>query len=403
MCPNLSEVENLFELSDEQSEILSTADKWCRSNLYDLSAEMDNNESWPEHIFPMLGEAGYLGLTIPESYGGQGMPLLDAGLVCQAMGRWNPAITLSWGAHDNLCVNNIYRNGTEEQRQKYLPGLTNGSLVGALALTEPGAGSDALGSMSTRAVKDGDSYVLTGNKIFITNGPIADVVLLYAKTDPEAGARGISAFIIEKGMPGFSVAQKMEKMGLRGSQTGELVLEEVRVPAENLIGVENNGVAVVMSGLDLERAFLAAGTLGLADRCLELSLEHATSRKQFNTPIASFQSVRFMIADMWIGLQTAATYIYRVLAQSQEMERGGGGRGAIHAHSAASILYGAKIAMEVVDKAVQIHGGSGYLWEMEVNRLYRAAKLYEIGAGTTEIRKMIVSDEIIGDYLRRNG
>ena len=246
-----------FELTELQQEIKAEADRFCRDKLAPLFGPMDDDEHWPVEVFPMLGAQGYLGLTIPEEFGGQGLSLLEAGLVCEAMGKWNASVMLSWGAHDNLCANNIYRNANAEQRRRYLPGLCDGSAVGALALTEPGAGSDALGSMATTAVRDGDEFVLNGRKIFITNGPIADVLLVYAKTDLAAGTRGISAFVVESSMPGFSVAQKMIKMGYRGSQTGELLFDDCRVPVENLLGELNGGVSVVMSGLDLERIFFA--------------------------------------------------------------------------------------------------------------------------------------------------
>jgi len=383
-----------FALTELQQQIRAEADRFCKDKIAPLAAEMDDHESWPDGLFEMLGQQGYLGLTVPEQYGGQGMSLLDAGLVCEAMHKYNPGVGLSWGAHDNLCVNNIYANGTEAQRTTYLPGLCDGTLVGALGLTEPGAGSDALGSMATTAIRDGDEYVLNGRKIFITNGPIADVILVYAKTDLAARARGISAFILETTTPGFTVAQKMIKQGFRGSQTGELVLDDCRVPAENLIGEENNGVAVVMSGLDIERAFLALGPIGMSERCLELSLEYAGDRRQFDRPIADFQSLQHKLADMWVELEIGRTYCYRVLEMCGELEAGGAIRGDIHAHSAAAILYSAESFTRIADAAVQIHGGYGYMWEMEINRLYRATKLLEIGAGTSEIRRNIVFDQL---------
>ena len=358
---------------------------------------MDSDEHWPDDMFPMLGRQGYLGLTVPEEYGGQGMDLLSAGLVCEVMHKWNAAVGLSWAAHDNLCLNNLFRNGNEDQRRRYVPGLCDGSSVGALGLTEPGAGSDALGSMATTAIRDGDEYILNGSKMFITNGTIADVILLYAKTDLAAGSHGISAFIVETDTPGFAVAQKLIKQGYRGSQTAELVLDDVRVPALSLLGAENEGVKIVMSGLDLERAFLAAGSVGMAERCLELALEHAVARRQFDRPISEFQVIQHKLADMWTSVETARTYCYRVLEMCAELEVEGPGNVArdLHAHSAASILYASRINTVVADEALQIHGGSGYMWEMEINRLYRAAKLLEIGAGTQEIRRNIIADELL--------
>ena len=379
---------------EDQEAIRSEAERFCRNELGPLAGPMDDEESWPEHVFPLLGAQGYLGLTVPEEYGGQGLGLVAAGMVSEVMHKWNPAIGLSWAAHDNLCVNNIYRNADDEQRRRFLPGLCDGSQVGALGLTEPGAGSDALGSMATTAVRDGDEYVLNGAKTYITNGPIADVVLTYAKTDPAAGPHGISAFVVETATPGFEVAAKLIKQGFRGSQTGELVYQECRVPAANLIGGENEGVAVVMNGLDIERAFLAPGSVGMAQRCYELSLEYAESRRQFDRPIAEFQAIQHKLADMWVGIETARTYCYRVLEMCAEVEAGEPNSSDLHAHSAAAILYAAEMNTRVADDAVQIHGGAGYMWEMEINRLYRAGKLLEIGAGTSEIRRNIIAQHL---------
>lgn len=383
-----------FELSDVQQQIRAEADRFCFDVIAPLAPQMDDDESWPDHLFPTLGEQGYLGLTVSEEYGGQGMSLLDAGLVCEAMHKYNPGVGLSWAAHDNLCVNNLYANGTEEQRRRYLPGLCDGSLVGALGLTEPGAGSDALGSMRATAVRDGDEFVVNGTKIFITNGPIADVIVLYAKTDLAAGAQGITAFILETDTPGFSVAQKMIKQGFRGSQTGELVFDDCRIPAENVLGGVNRGVAVVMSGLDIERAFLALGPIGMSERCLELSLEYSGDRKQFDRPIGDFQVLQHKLADMWVSLEIGRTYCYRVLEMCEQLEAGSAAHGDIHAHSAAAILHSAEAFTRIADSAVQIHGGYGYMWEMEVNRLYRATKLLEIGAGTSEVRRNIIAGEL---------
>jgi isovaleryl-CoA dehydrogenase len=392
----------MFDLDADRLMILDQADRFGRAELYDLSARMDNEEWWPAEAFRKMGENGLFGVTVPEAYGGSGMDLLSAGLVLQGLARWNHAMALSWVAHDNLCVNNIYRNGTEAQRRKYLPDLVSGKKVGALGLTEPGAGSDALGSMSTTARRDGDHYVLNGTKIYITNGPVADVLLVYAKTSREKGAHGISAFIVEKDFPGFSVAQKLIKMGYRGSQTGELLFQDCRVPAENLVGEEDRGVAIVMSGLDLERAMISPLCLGIAERALELSIEYARTRQQFGKPIGSFQMVQAMLADMYVLVETMRTFTYRTLAAAAPLEVGGGGRGDIHKLTAASVMYAADSCHAVLDKAVQIHGGSGYIWESEINRLYRSIKLMEIGAGTTEVRKMIISGELLGN-LKRNG
>ena len=384
-----------FELSADDNEILDAATKFARTKLHAFSARMDAEEWWPETAFPSLGEAGLLGITVPATYGGVGGDLFMSGLVLQGLTRWNHAVALSWVAHDNLCINNIYRNANDSQRAKYLPGLCAGTKVGALGLTEPGAGSDALGSMRTTARRDGDHYVLNGGKIYITNGPIADVLLIYAKTAPDRGPHGISAFIVEKDFPGFKVAQKLNKMGFRGSQTAELVFEDCRVPAENMVGEENTGVSVVMSGLDLERAMISPICLGIAERALELSIEYAKERKQFGRPIGNFQMIQSKLADMFVWVETMRTFNYRVLAAANDLEIGGGGRGDIHKLTAASVMYSANTMNQVLSEAVQIHGGSGYIWETEINRLYRTIKLLEIGAGTTEVRKLFISQELL--------
>jgi isovaleryl-CoA dehydrogenase len=323
------------------------------------------------------------------------MDLFSAGLVGEAFAYWNLNAAMIWGPHENLCLNNILRNGSEDQKRRYLPKLVGGEWIGALALTEPGAGSDSMGSMRTRARRDGDAFVLDGTKMFISNGPVADVILVYAKTEPELGPRGISAFIVEKGMPGFRVAQKLAKMGWRGCPTGELVFEQCRVPAANLVGGENGGVAVLMSGLDIERAFLAMPSIGVAQRCLDLSVEYARTRQQFNRPIGSFQLVQGMLAEMYADLEAARSLVYRTLMACKDLERGGGGRGDIHKLCAASVMTAASMAIRVADRAVQIHGGSGYMWETEVNRAYRNVRVGTIGAGTQEIRKIIIAEELL--------
>jgi len=384
-----------FDLTAEQQSVLDGADRYARERLAPLAARMDEDEWWPDAEFRALGEAGYFGITVPEAHGGGGLDLFTSALVAQAFSRWNPALALSWVAHENLCLNNLYRNGNADQRRHYLPGLCDGSLIGCLALTEPGAGSDALGSMRTSARRDGDVYVLNGRKLFITNGPVADVALVYAKTDMSRGAHGISAFIVETDTAGFSVAQKLEKMGFRGSQTAELVFDDCRVPAANLVGEENEGKRVVMSGLDLERALVAPIAVGIAERALTLTLEHAKTREQFGRPIASFQMVQSRLADMYTGLEAMRTLNYRCLAACNDLEVGEGGRGAIHKLTAATVMYTADGLNEVLDHAVQVHGGMGYIWESEINRLFRTVKLLEIGAGTTEVRKMIIAEELL--------
>ena len=399
------ELHDSDELTPEEQQILDETDRFARGELYPLAPRMDRDEWWPDDLFPRLGAAGYLGIAVPEEYGGVGSTLVVSGLVLQAISRWNHAVAISWVAHDNLCLDNLFRNGNEEQRRRYVPGLCRGTSVGALALTEPGAGSDAIGSMRTAARRDGDRYILNGTKLYITNGPIADVFIVYARLDHDgnrldAGASHrprVGAFIIEKGFPGFSVAQKLSKMGFRGSQTGELVFENCSVPPANMLGGDSGGMAVLMGGLDIERAMISPMCLGIAERALALSIDYARTRRQFGQPIGSFQMVRAKLADMYVWVETMRCFTYRVLREASRVEAGGGGRGEIHKLTAASVMYAAETLNKVLNEAVQIHGGSGYIWETEINRLYRANKLAEIGAGTTEVRKLIISDELLNE------
>ncbi|QHS10336.1 acyl-CoA dehydrogenase family protein [Sinimarinibacterium sp. NLF-5-8] len=384
-------------LSDDETEILNQADRFAQAETYPLARRMDDEEWWPEDIFPKIGETGYFGITAPESLGGAGLDVFTSGLILQALGRWNYALALSWVAHENLCLHNILRNANEAQKAKYVPGLIKGTQIGALGLTEPGAGSDALGSMSTTARREGDHYILNGRKIYITNGPVADVLLVYAKTDKSKGAHGISAFIVEKDFPGFKVAQKLIKMGFRGSQTAELVFDDCRVPAENLVGEENKGVKVVMSGLDLERAMISPICLGMAERALALSVDYAKQRKQFGRPIAEFQMVQSMLADMYTWVESMRLYTYQTLRAANVIGENDGGRGEIHKITAAGVMYVAETLNKVLNHAMQVHGGTGYMWESEINRLYRGIKLLEIGAGTTEVRKMIIAKELLSE------
>jgi isovaleryl-CoA dehydrogenase len=384
-----------FSLNDDQRQLLDHVDKFSREQLLPLAEKMDNEEWWPEDIMPKVGELGLLGVTVPEQYGGAGMSMLDAGIILQAFSRYNHAFALSWVAHDNLCTNNIYNNGSEFIREKYLPKLCSGEWIGCLGLTEPGAGSDALGSMRTKAVRDGDHYVINGSKIFITNGPVADVCLLYAKTEQGKGSKGITAFVVETSALGFKVAQKLEKMGFRGSQTAELVLEDVRVPVENIVGVEHQGHQVVMSGLDFERAMVAPINVGVAERALEISVGYAKTREQFSQPISNFQMIQARLADMYVWVETMKTFCWRVLAEVSVIDETQAGRGEVHARTAASILYCSNMANQVLDNGVQVFGGYGYIWESEINRLFRSTKLLEIGAGTTEVRKIIIAGELL--------
>jgi isovaleryl-CoA dehydrogenase len=389
-------VTRLFSgLSDDEQGILDQADRFARAELYPLARRMDDEEWWPTEAFRKIGANGYLGITAPEEYGGSNLDLFTSGLVAQAFSRWNHALALSCVAHENLCLHNILRNASPAQKRRYVPGLSAGTLVGALGLTEPGAGSDALGSMRTTARLDGDHYVLNGTKLYITNGPVADVLLVYAKTAPDRGPHGISAFIVEKDFPGFKVAQKLTKMGFRGSPTGELVFDDCRVPATNLVGEENHGVKVVMSGLDLERAMISPICLGICERALELAIEHAKTRQQFGRPIASFQMIQDKLAQMYVWVESIRVFAYQALRAATPLEIGDGGRGEIHKLTAASIMHAADTMNSVLDHAVQVHGGTGYIWESEINRLFRATKILEIGAGTTEVRKMIIAGELL--------
>lgn len=383
-----------FDLTPEQRALYDTAFRYAKDRLHPLLARMDDDDWYPPDLIPMLGADGYLGLTAPPELGGAGMDLLSAGLVAEAFGYWNTNAAFVWGPHENLCLNNILRNGTQDQVARFLPGLIAGTQVGALGLTEPGAGSDALGSMALKAVRDGDDYILTGRKMFISNGPVADLVLTYAKTAPERGAKGISAFVVETDTPGFSVAQTLKKMGWRGCPTGELVFEGVRVPAANRLGAENGGVAVVMSGLDIERAFLGLPYIGAAQRCLDLSLDYAATRKQFGRPIGGFQMIQAHLAEMYALIESARLFAYRALSACDAMAHGEGGRGAIHQLCAGAVLHGAEMIARVTDLAVQIHGGSGFVWETEVNRHYRNARIASLGGGTTEVRKLIIAEEL---------
>ena len=384
-----------YSLTSEQRQIVDHVDRVSREVLHPLQARMDAEDWWPDDLFKQMGELGLLGITAPEEMGGSGQNEFTQALVSEVISKWNPAVGLSHGAHDNLCLNNLLRNGSEEQVKKYVPGLCSGDLVGALGLTEPGAGSDALGSMATTARRDGDDYINNGSKIYITNGPIADVVLLYAKTDKSKGAKGISAFIIETDNPGFKVAQKLDKMGFRGSPTGELVFDECRVPASAMVGAENSGVSVVMSGLDLERAMVTSVCVGMAERALELGLEYAKIREQFGKPIASFQMVQSKLAEIYTEVETARAFSYRALAACVGLPKGAGGRGEIHKLTAAACLYAGEAFNKAVTEACHIHGGSGYMQDTEINRLFRANKLLEIGAGTSEVRKIIIAEELL--------
>ncbi|SUZ90177.1 uncharacterized protein METZ01_LOCUS43031 [marine metagenome] len=386
---------NQFSLNEDQKAVLEAADQFAKKELYPLAEKMDNEEWWPEGMFKKMGDAGLIGLTVDPKYGGAGMSYLQAGLVCQAFGRWNHAVALSWVAHDNLCLDNIYRNGSDYIREKFVPGLCSGDLVGALGLTEPGAGSDVLGSMRTTANKEGDYYFLNGSKTYITNGSIADVILVHAKTDINNIKKGISSFVVETKNPGFKIVSKLKKMGYRGSQTSELFFENFKVPAKNMISQEGQGHIIVMNGLDFERAMIAPIALGVSERALELSIEYAKIREQFGKPISNFQMIQSKLADMYTSVQSMKALVYSVLAECDSSEKKQAGKGKIHMNTSASVMFASTTTNKILDEAVQIHAGMGYMWESEINRLYRSRKLLDIGAGTTEIRKKIISKGLL--------
>jgi isovaleryl-CoA dehydrogenase len=382
-----------FELSDEQKMVQLSVRQFMLKEIQPVAENIDREDELPEGIWKKLGELGLLGATIAEEYGGSGFDLLTGVLINEQLARTCPALSLSYAAHANLCADNLNRNASKEQKARYLPGLCSGDRVGGMALTEPNAGSDAV-SISTRAVKEGDDFVLNGTKMFITNAPIADIMLVYAKTVPEKQARGITAFILEKGFPGFSVSKKLEKLGNRGSPTGELVFDDCRVPAENVVGEVNGGVHVMMSGLDVERAFVAGEALGISEGAFELAAKYAGEREQFGKRICDFQMIKAKLADMYTEIEASRGLVYRAAVVADGSHRGGKGT-EVHKIAAAAILFAAETATRVVNEALQIHGGYGYMLEYPINRFYRDAKLFEIGAGTSEIRRLVIADEIV--------
>jgi len=358
-----------------------TADK-----IAPRAAEIDRSNSFPRDLWPQMGALGFLGITVEEEWGGAGLGYLEHVVAMEEISRGSASVGLSYGAHSNLCVNQIRRNGSAEQKRRYLPKLISGEHLGALAMSEPGAGSDVV-SMRLKAEKRGGRYVLNGTKMWITNGPAADVLVVYAKTDPNAGPRGISAFLIEKGFKGFRPAQKLDKLGMRGSDTAELVFEDCEVPSENLLGREGDGVRVLMSGLDYERAVLAAGPIGIMQACMDVVLPYVHDRKQFGAPIGSFQLMQGKIADMYVTLSAARAYVYAVARACDE------GKTA-RKDAAGAILYAGEKATWMALEAIQCLGGTGYINEFPTGRLLRDAKLYEIGAGTSEIRRWLIGREL---------
>jgi isovaleryl-CoA dehydrogenase len=355
------------------------------------AAEIDRSNEFPRDLWPELGALGLLGVTVEEELGGAGMGYLEHCVAMEEISRASASVGLSYGAHSNLCVNQIRRNGNDDQRRRYLPKLLSGEHVGALAMSESGAGSDVVG-MTTRAEKRGDRYVLNGTKMWITNGPDAEVLVVYAKTDPEAGPRGISAFLIEKGMAGFSTAQKLDKLGMRGSNTCELIFEDCEVPEENLLGAQGRGVSVLMSGLDYERVVLAAGPLGIMQACMDLVLPYVHERKQFGQAIGEFQLMQGKLADMYTTMNAAKAYVYAV---AKACDAGKTTR----KDSAGAILYAAERATWMALEAIQAMGGMGYVNETGAGRLLRDAKLYEIGAGTSEIRRWLIGRELFEESV----
>jgi isovaleryl-CoA dehydrogenase len=375
-----------FALGEDVDALRETVARFSQDQIAPRAAEIDRDNTFPRDLWPQLGALGVLGITVEEEYGGAGMGYLAHCVAMEEISRGSAAIGLSYGAHSNLCVNQIRRNGTAEQKRRYLPKLVTGENVGALAMSEPNSGSDVV-SMRTRADKKGDRYILNGSKMWITNGPVAETFVVYAKTDPTAGSRGMTAFIIEKSFKGFSQAQKLDKLGMRGSDTGELVFNDCEVPGDNVLGAVGNGVNVLMSGLDYERVVLAAGPLGIMQACLDVVIPYVHDRKQFGRPIGQFQIMQAKLADMYVTMNAAKAYVYAVARACDD------GR-TTREDAAGAILYAAERATWMALEAIQCLGGNGYINDFPTGRLLRDAKLYEIGAGTSEIRRMLIGREI---------
>ena len=378
-----------FGLGETADMIRSSVESFAQAEIAPRAEEIDVSNEFPRDLWPRLGDLGLLGITVDEEEGGSGLGYLEHCVAMEEVSRASASVGLSYGAHSNLCVNQIKLNGTPAQRGRYLPKLISGEHVGALAMSEPGAGSDVVG-MRTRAIRRGERYVLNGSKMWITNGPDAEVLVVYAKTDPDAGSRGITAFLIEKGMPGFSTAQKLDKLGMRGSNTCELVFEDCEVPAENVIGEPGQGVQVLMSGLDYERTVLAAGPLGIMRSCMDIVLPYVHQRQQFGRPIGTFQLMQGKLADMYTAMNAARAYVYAV---ARACDRGETSR----KDAAGAILFAAEKATWMALEAIQALGGNGYVNEFATGRLLRDAKLYEIGAGTSEIRRMLIGRELFDE------
>jgi isovaleryl-CoA dehydrogenase len=376
-----------MEFSEELESLRKTVANFVLKEIAPIAEEMDRTDEFPNWIWKKLGELGVLGVTIPEEYGGTGLGPVEQAMITEEISRYSAAIAVSYAAHSNLCAHNLYHNGNESQRGKYLPGLCSGEVIGALGLTEPGSGSDAVG-MSTTARREGDYYILNGSKTFITNGPIADVLIVYAKTDKDKGAHGVTAFIVEKGYQGFSVSKRLEKMGNRGSATAELIFDECRVPVENVLGEVNKGIKVMMGGLDIERVVVSALALGIGEGAFREAVKYSKERSQFGKEIANFQLIQAKIADMYTNLYAARLLTYDAAREAAKGKK-------VTLKAASAILFTAETATKTALEAVQIHGGYGYMLDYPVNRYLRDAKLYEIGAGTSEVRRLIIARELL--------
>ena len=378
-----------FDLGSTADLLRESVRAFAREEIEPLAAEIDASNDFPMELWPRMGKVGLLGITVEEEYGGSGMGYLEHVVAMEEVSRASASVGLSYGAHSNLCVNQIRRNGTEAQKRKYLPGLISGEHVGALAMSESGAGSDVV-SMKLRAERRGDGFLLNGAKMWITNGPDADLVVVYGKTSPEADSRGITAFLVEKGFEGFSASRKLDKLGMRGSNTGELTFENCFVPEENVLGGIDEGVAVLMSGLDYERAVLSGGPLGIMQACMDVVMPYVHAREQFGRPIGEFQLVQGKLADMYTKMSASRAYVYAV---AQSCDRGRLPR----KDAAGAILFSAERATEMALDAIQLLGGNGYVNDYPTGRLLRDAKLYEIGAGTSEVRRMLIGRELFAE------